>query len=103
MDTKYKVNIAPRDAAAGAMPDLEVRRPITLLCITLIVLAVAAPLLVTLPQTLDAAASPAPATARASAAPERSYRAEPSVQRAELSVDTADPHEVALWRLRSSD
>jgi hypothetical protein len=101
MDTHYHVNITARGAAARATADADVRRPITLLCITLVVLALAAPLLVTLPQTLDAAASPAPVSATASTSAERFYRAERAGQDSGVDIVTAD--ELAVWRMRSSD
>jgi hypothetical protein len=61
MDTRYRLHIAPEDAAAGAVPDVKDRGPVMLLFVTLLILAFALPLLATLPQTLDAAASPPPA------------------------------------------
>ena len=56
MKTKYTLHIAPTDsnANAGATRAADGRRPTIVLLIALVLLAVAAPLLVTLPQTLDA-------------------------------------------------
>jgi hypothetical protein len=76
-----------------------------LLCITLMILAVSAPLLVTLPQTLEAAASPAPAVAL----PSSSQSGEPAFhQRYPTDAttswsDSLDETELAAWRMRSSD
>jgi hypothetical protein len=65
MDTKCRLHLAPKDADAGAVPDVKERGPLMLLVITLLILAIALPLLATLPQTLDAAASPPAAMATA--------------------------------------
>ena len=113
MDTRYKVDITPKDSAAGAVPELHTCGPITVLCIVMIVLSFGAPLLMTLPQMLDAAASPAPLISEVlqgvasqgtlAAGPERTFHDAHSAQSSRAWVDTLDGRELAVWRLRSSD
>ncbi|HZN25742.1 MAG TPA: hypothetical protein VFB75_16065 [Burkholderiales bacterium] len=104
MKTKYTLHIAPTDsnANAGAMRDADGRRPTIVLLIALVLLAVAAPLLVTLPQTLDAVASPPPAVVRIPATEEPFHEQYP-VQATTSWEDTLDMGERAIWRMRSSD
>ena len=96
MDTKYTLHITPKDASAGAVPDVDSRSPTTLLFITLMILALSAPLLATLPQTLDAAAGPLPAAAaapRAEASSERPFHERYPVQATTSWEDTLEQTE----------
>jgi hypothetical protein len=109
MDTRYEVDIRPKDSAAGTTAELQTCGPITVFCVAVIALSFGAPLLMTLPQMLDAAASPAPlisevlqagaARAAITARPERS-QSEPATR---AWVETLEGQELANWRLRSSD
>jgi hypothetical protein len=113
MDTRYKVDITPKDSAAGAVPELQTCGPITVFCIVVIGLSFGAPLLMTLPQMLDAAASPAPLISEvlqvgagqsaAAVGPERTFHDAHSAQATRGWVDTLEDRELAVWRLRSSD
>jgi hypothetical protein len=113
MDTRYRLHIAPKDNAEGAVPEIHTGSPITLFCAAVIGVCFAAPLLMTLPQTLDAAASPAPLLretmdqaalqAAMGAAPEPTFHERYPVPPAGSWVDTLEESELAAWRLRASD
>src|SRR5687767_10443430 len=60
MNTKAHLHIATKDVTAGAVPEVETAGISIILGALLVVACFAAPLLLTLPQTMDAAASPRP-------------------------------------------
>ena len=113
MDTRYEVDITPKDSAAGTTAELQTCGPITVFCVAVIALSFGAPLLMTLPQMLDAAAGPAPlisevlqagaARAAITARPERSSHDAQSAPATRAWVETLEGEELANWRLRSSD
>ena len=113
MDTKYRLHIAPKDTAEKSVPKIQTGGPITLFCAAVIGVCFAAPLLLSLPQTLDAAVSPAPPiretmgqTAFQDAtggAPEPTFHERHPVQATDSWVDTLEESELATWRLRSSN
>ena len=105
MDTKYRLHVSPEDTGAGAVPDVDSRSPMALLFITLMILALAAPLLLTLPQTLDAAVSPPPAATalRPTPAAERPFHERYPVQATTSWEDSLEQTELATWRARASD
>ena len=113
MDTRYRLHIAPKDTAAGAVPEIQTGGPITLFCAALIAVCFAAPLLMSLPQTLDAVASPTPLIRETigqaalqtatGATPEPTFHERYPVQGATSWVDTLEESELAAWRLHSSD
>ena len=113
MDTRYGLDITPKDSAAGAAAELQTCGPITVFCMVVIVLSFGAPLLMTLPRVLDAAASPAPLISEVLQAgasrttfapqPERPFRDVQSAQATRAWVETLEGEALANWRLRSSD
>ena len=104
MDTRYRLHIFPKSTGEGAVPKVS-RGPLTLLFVTLMILALAAPLLLTLPRTLDAAVSPPPAaTAPASTGTsERPFHERHPVQATTSWEDSLEQTELATWRARASD
>ena len=105
MTNKANLRIAATDASAGAVPDVETG-PITVVVGALLVaVCFAAPLLLTLPQTMDAAASAGPSIREVAvtAAPEATfherYPGQPSVD----WTDSLDESSLAEWRMRASD
>lgn len=113
MDTRYEVEITPKDTAAGAAPEMQTCGPITVFCMVVIAVSFGAPLLMTLPQMLDAAASPPPlisevlrggsAPGTMASAADRTFHDAQSAQATRAWVDTLDDAALAVWRLRSSD
>ena len=113
MDTKYRLHIAPKDTAEGSVPEIQTGGPITLFCAALIGVCFAAPLLFSLPQTLDAAVSSAPLIRETmgqaalqgatGGAPEPTFHERHPLQATDSWVDTLEESELATWRLRSSD
>ena len=113
MDTKYRLHIAPKDTAEGAVPEIETGGPITLLCAAVIAACFAAPLLLTLPQTLDAAGAPAPLIretigeaafqAATGAVPESTFHERHPAPATAAWVDRLEESELATWRQRASD
>ena len=102
-----------RTPLKGAVPEIETGGPITLFCAAVIGVCFAAPLLFSLPQTLDAAVSPAPliretmgqavSQGATGAAPEPTFHERHPLQATDSWVDTLEESELATWRLRSSD
>jgi hypothetical protein len=82
--------------------NLTTYRAIALLCVALAVVALSVPLLLTLPRTLDAVASPMSAAEEASAS-DSSLSQQSSARTAESWVDTLEEGEIAQWRMRASD
>ena len=106
MDTRYRLHIFPKSAGEGAVPKVS-RSPLTLLFVTLMILALAAPLLLTLPRTLDAAVSPSAAAnaapAAAAADPGRPFHEQYPAQATTSWEDSLEQTELATWRARASD
>lgn len=112
MDTKYKLHLRPEDSDAGAVPEIRTGGAITLFCVAVIGLSFGAPLLVTLPQMLDAVASAPPLiddTLRAATsqplapAPEPTFHERYPSQATGSWIDTLEESELATWRMRASD
>lgn len=113
MDTRCNLHIAPRDNAEGAVPELEADGMITLFFVGVVVVCFAAPLLMSLPQMLDAAASPAPLIretmdqaalqAAAGGAPGPTFNERHPVMVPGPWIDMHGESALATWRLRSSD
>ena len=105
MDTKYRLHISQKNTGENAGPKVRSRTPLTLLFITLMVLALAAPLLLTLPRTLDAAVGPSPAVSAAPAAStsERPFHEQYPVHATTSWEDSLEQTEPATWRARVSD
>ena len=67
MNTKPNLQIATKDASAGAIPEIESGGVTMAVCVAIVAVCFAAPLFLTLPQAMDAAASPAPVLIEAAA------------------------------------
>ena len=61
MYTKPNLQIATKEPSAGAIPEIESGGVTMAVCVAIVGVCFAAPLFLTLPQAMDAAASPAPA------------------------------------------
>ena len=105
MDTKYRLHISHKNAGENAGREVRSRTPLTVLFITLMVLALAAPLLLTLPRTLDAAVGPSPAVRAAPVAStaERPFHEQYPMQATTSWEDSLEQTELATWRARVSD
>jgi len=102
MDTQHRLRIAHKGAGAGS----EVHKgAVMLFCVAVVAVCFAAPLLLTLPKTLDAAERPAPTPVEPASehAPEAPYHERYPVQGTSDWTDTLEETELAAWRLRSSD
>jgi hypothetical protein len=102
MDTNANPQLAAKDASAGAIAETETTGVTMLVCALLVATCFAAPIFLTLPETMGAAATPPQtisevASASASTFHER-HLAQPTVDWTDL-----DEGELATWRLRSSD
>jgi hypothetical protein len=103
MHTKYRLHMFPKSSGDDTVPKVR-RSRLTLLFITLTILALAAPLLLTLPRTLDAAVSlPPAASAPAMAASERPFHEQHPMQATTSWEDSLEQTELATWRARASD
>ena len=69
MNTKPNLQIATQDSSAGAIPEIESGGVTMAVCVAIVAVCFAAPLFLTLPQAMDAAASPVPVIVEAGAAP----------------------------------
>ena len=68
MNTKPNLQIATKEPAAGATPEIESGGVTMAVCVAIVGVCFAAPLFLTLPQAMDAAASPAPVIVEAGTA-----------------------------------
>jgi hypothetical protein len=105
MNMKCKLRLCPGQPAGDNAPDSTGRRPVMLICITLMFVALAAPLLLTLPRTLDAAQSPAPAMTMPTPASvsEPAFHERHAPQGTTSWSDSLEESALATWRLRYSD
>ena len=67
MNTKPNLQIATKEPSAGAIPEIESGGVTMAVCVAIVAVCFAAPLFLTLPQAMDAAASSAPVIAEGGA------------------------------------
>jgi hypothetical protein len=102
VNSSFKRGVGDKQPEARISRDMTTCRAIVLFCVALIVIALCAPLLMTLPRTLDAALRPVSAVGEASAS-ESSLPEQSSGVSADSWVDTMEEGEIAQWRMRASD
>jgi hypothetical protein len=104
--------VKPEHNDAGAIAEVRTGSAIMLFCVGVIGLSFGVPLLMTLPQMLDAAASAPPliqdtlraATAQPlTAASEPTFHERHALKATDSWADTLDESQLAAWRMRSSD
>lgn len=93
------------DFSAGAVPEVQTSGVTMIVCAALVAVCFAAPLVLTLPQALDAAASPAPTLREAivAASTQVPFHEQYPVQPTTNWVDSLDESGLAQWRMRASD
>jgi hypothetical protein len=101
MDSTFKSKVGDKPQTR-ATRDPTACRAVALLCAALAVIALCAPLLVTLPRTLDSVVTPMSVVGKASAS-ESSTPEQSPAKPAESWVDPFEEGELAQWRMRASD
>ena len=105
MNTRMSLHTATSDASAGEIPAAETGGLTMIICTLLVAVCFAAPLLLTLPQTMDAVASSRPvlsdiAVGDVAAA---TFHERHPVQAGTDWFDSLEDAELAQWRMRASD
>ena len=100
MDIRHRLYLAREGGASDTRNDAVI-----LFCVGVVAVCFAAPLLLTLPQTLDAAERPVAASIEraASGASEAPDHERYPVQATSDWVDSLEETELAVWRQRASD
>ena len=105
MNAKTSLRIATNDVSAGEIPETDTSALTMIVCALLIAVCFAAPLLLTLPQTMDAVASSRPVWSDigVSEAAAATFHERHPVQAGTDWYDSLEEAEVAQWRMRASD
>ena len=104
MDAKWSLHSAAPHASAGAVPEVKTRGLTVMIAALLIAVGFAVLLVITLPQTLDAAgASPTVREPVVATVAEPTFHERYPVQPRVDWVDTLDEARLAEWRMRASD